>query len=61
MILKAKENAFLTPGDAKDTLQQLIEERQSFDVVFIDADKPSYKDYYKVSQLIFSPVFIMKP
>lgn len=35
-------------GPAKDTLLNLVKEKQTFDVVFIDADKPSYKEYYQI-------------
>ena len=35
-------------GPAKDTLVQLAGEKQSFDVVFIDANKDGYLEYYKV-------------
>ena len=35
-------------GQAKDTLLQLAQEKQGFDIVFIDSDKPGYKEYYKV-------------
>lgn len=36
------------PGDAKDTLQKLAEEKAQFDFVFIDANKDGYVDYFKV-------------
>ena len=36
-------------GDARETLHQLVKEKQSFDIIFLDADKPSYKEYYKVT------------
>ena len=35
-------------GAAKDSLVKLVEEKQKFDLVFIDADKTGYLDYYKV-------------
>ncbi|WAQ94910.1 MDMC-like protein [Mya arenaria] len=34
-------------GPAKDTLEALADEQQQFDVVFIDADKKGYIDYFK--------------
>ena len=34
-----------------DTLDELVKENQSFDVVFIDANKDGYLEYYKVNIL----------
>jgi len=37
-------------GPARDTLAQLVSERRGpFDLIFIDADKPSYADYFTLS------------
>ena len=44
-----KENCSFYSGDAKETLRHLVKEKQSFDLIFIDADKPSYTEYYKVT------------
>ena len=35
-----------------DTLDELVKENKSFDVVFIDANKDGYLEYYKVSFLL---------
>ncbi|KAL5012247.1 hypothetical protein ScPMuIL_010798 [Solemya velum] len=35
-------------GPAKDTLLKLAEEGDTFDFIFIDADKQSQEDYYKI-------------
>ena len=35
-------------GPALDTMHQLADRRQSFDLVFIDADKKEYWDYFQV-------------
>ena len=35
-----------------DTLDELVKENKSFDVVFIDANKDGYLEYYKVSMCI---------
>ncbi|XP_060569791.1 O-methyltransferase MdmC-like [Ruditapes philippinarum] len=34
-------------GDAKDTLLKLAEEQAQYDIVFIDANKAGYVDYFK--------------
>jgi caffeoyl-CoA O-methyltransferase len=34
-------------GPARETLRQLTEAAEQFDLVFIDADKPGYVDYYQ--------------
>lgn len=33
-------------ADGQDGLRQLASEKQSFDLIFIDADKPGYAGYY---------------
>lgn len=38
-------------GQALDSLVKLKEEGAQFDLVFIDADKPNYINYYNVSLL----------
>ncbi|XP_052795068.1 probable caffeoyl-CoA O-methyltransferase 1 [Mya arenaria] len=43
----SKEKRVLEVGPAKETLTTLADERQQFDVVFIDADKPGYIDYFE--------------
>ncbi|OWF43376.1 caffeoyl-CoA O-methyltransferase-like [Mizuhopecten yessoensis] len=35
-------------GPAKDNMEQLAQEGQKFDIVFIDANKEGYLDYYKI-------------
>lgn len=42
-------------GDAKATLQQLIEEQQQFDLFFIDADKGGYPFYLQSALQLASP------
>lgn len=42
-------------GKATDTLSRLIAENQKFDLIFIDADKPSYKTYFDLSLNLISP------
>ena len=39
---------FIYLGDARITLQQLVKEKHSFDIIFLDADKNSHLHYYKV-------------
>ena len=48
-------------GAAQDTLQELAEDNQSFDLVFIDADKTGYWTYYQTllgENLVSSGSFI---
>jgi caffeoyl-CoA O-methyltransferase len=50
---KYKDNIFIHPGNAMDTLENF--KINSFDLVFIDADKKNYIEYYNRSiQLIKS-------
>lgn len=43
-------------GKAMDTLQQLIQEGAGpFDFIFIDADKPPYKEYFELSLKLSRP------
>ncbi|XP_060072826.1 O-methyltransferase MdmC-like [Ylistrum balloti] len=35
-------------GPATESLQQLAKERHQFDIIFIDANKEGYTDYYKI-------------
>ena len=47
-------------GPASDTLERLKEEKKIFDLVFIDADKENYKEYYDLSMnLIKKKGFIL--
>ena len=47
-------------GPALDTLERLKEEKKIFDLVFIDADKENYKEYYDLSMnLIKKKGFIL--
>jgi len=47
-------------GPALDTLERLKEEKNVFDLVFIDADKENYKEYYNLSMnLIKKKGFIL--
>ena len=40
---------------ALDTLTQLIKEKAQFDLIFIDADKITYNEYYERSMLLLRP------
>lgn len=42
-------------GDARDTCKQLVAEDAVFDLVFIDADKAGYADYYELSLNLVRP------
>ena len=43
-------------GKAMDSLQQLIKEKAGpFDMIFIDADKPPYKEYFELSLKLSRP------
>ncbi len=42
-------------GDARDTLQALVEEGQQFDFAFIDADKENYEHYYELALKLVRP------
>ena len=44
-------------GSAVETLEKLLEEngRESFDFVFIDADKTNYMNYYRLSMELIRP------
>ncbi len=44
-------------GAAKDKLQALLDkdEAGTFDIIFIDADKPNYPDYYKMAVDLLRP------
>jgi len=47
-------------GPALDTLERLKEEKKIFDLIFIDADKENYKEYYDLSMnLIKKKGFIL--
>ena len=35
-------------GPALDSIKTLGEKKESFDIIFMDADKPNYENYYKV-------------
>lgn len=36
-------------GDARESLRALAEQKQAFDMIFIDADKPSYRAYVEMA------------
>ncbi|KAK9894360.1 S-adenosyl-L-methionine-dependent methyltransferase [Cystobasidium minutum MCA 4210] len=36
-------------GDAKETINTLVDQGEQFDLIFIDADKPSYPEYWKAT------------
>lgn len=40
--------AFDALGPAKSSMEVLAQKKQKFDLIFLDADKPSYITYYKV-------------
>ena len=40
--------AVFLPGTGKEVLSALLAEGQIFDLIFLDADKQSYMDYFKV-------------
>lgn len=42
-------------GKAIQSLEQLLEQKLKFDLIFIDADKTSYKDYYEISKKLLAP------
>ena len=42
-------------GDANETLEKLIDAHESFDAVFIDADKTSYDIYYEKCLTLLKP------
>lgn len=42
-------------GNAQDTLNILVAEKQRFDFIFIDADKTNYRAYYQQALTLMSP------
>jgi predicted O-methyltransferase YrrM len=42
-------------GKAIESLEQLVKQKQTFDLIFIDADKTSYKTYYEMAKKLLSP------
>lgn len=42
-------------GEARASLQQLIAEGAGFDLIFIDADKEAYRDYYEMGLQTLQP------
>lgn len=42
-------------GDARETLQQLVDEGMTFDLAFIDADKENYEAYYELALKLVRP------
>ncbi|MFA6341160.1 MAG: O-methyltransferase [Candidatus Paceibacterota bacterium] len=42
-------------GPAIDTLSKLVKDNEKFDMIFIDADKENYKDYFIKSRKLISP------
>lgn len=42
-------------GSALETLHQLINEKQQFDFIFIDADKGNYIQYYELAKELITP------
>jgi len=50
--LENKIETVISP--AADTLKKFLQERKKFDLVFIDADKGNYKNYYELSLNLIS-------
>jgi predicted O-methyltransferase YrrM len=50
-----EERVELRIGPAVETLEHLIEEGATFDLAFIDADKPSYAAYYEACVALVRP------
>lgn len=42
-------------GKALESLQILVEQQQSFDLIFIDADKTNYISYYEMAKKLLAP------
>ncbi len=42
-------------GPARESVRRLIEERRQFDLIFLDADRPGYPDYFRASMELSHP------
>ena len=42
---------FFTVAPAQESMERLAQKKQQFDLIFLDADKPSYVQYYKVQYM----------
>lgn len=49
------EKVTILTGDAKEVMDQLIQQKESFDFFFIDADKLNYPDYVEKAIVLANP------
>ena len=42
---------YFTVAPAQESMERLAQKKQQFDLIFLDADKPSYVQYYKVQYM----------
>jgi len=54
----AEKKLKIMVGPALESLMELKQERKKFDLVFIDADKENYLNYYKVNSTKYDLSFI---
>lgn len=48
-VSSVKSKIDLRVGPAADAMKKMVQEGEKFDVVFIDADKENYIEYYELS------------
>ena len=57
---RLEQNINIIPGPALDSLNKLICNKEKYDLIFIDADKENYENYYNLSfKLLNSKGFIL--